>query len=262
MNPFADEIKRRALRAKPDLPTLVPVAAERLDSHDREVARIREAYARRQKGPQGRYSFSNPSHVLVVQERDRELLSMLSRYGIESLEGKRILEIGCGTGYLLRAFLQWGALPENVFGIDLLPERIKQARKLSPHGVRLECGNAAALDFPDASFDLVIQSVVFSSVLDPEMRRQIAREMLRVLRTDSLAIWYDFFFDNPRNTDVRGIRGNEIRSLFPGCQISLQRITLAPPVGRLVGRYSPLMYMLLSQSKILCTHYLGIIKKN
>jgi len=249
------------LKAKPDLPALVPPAVDQIDSIEREAARIREAYARRQKGPPGRYSFLNPSHARAVQDRDGELLSMLSSNGVESLERKRILEIGCGSGYLLRAFLQWGALPENVFGIDLLQERIEQARKLTPVGVSLEWGNAAALDFPDASFDLVMQSVVFSSVLDPKIRQQIAREMLRVLRPGSLAIWYDFFFDNPRNSDVKGIRRSEIRNLFPGCQVSLRRVTLAPPIGRLVGRYSPLVYMLLSRAKILCSHYLGIIKK-
>jgi ubiquinone/menaquinone biosynthesis C-methylase UbiE len=250
------------LKAKNDVPVPVPVAVEQIDFKDREAGRIREAYARRLKGPQGRYSFLEPSHVLLIQERDSELLAMLSRFGVESLEGKRILEIGCGTGYLLRAFLQWGAHPENVVGIDLLQERIEQARKLCPQDVRLECGNAANLDFPDASFDLVIQSVVFSSILDPEMRQQIAGEMLRVLRPGSFALWYDFFFDNPRNPDVRGIRSSEIRNLFPACRICLRRITLAPPIGRLVGRYSPLVYMLLSRSKILCTHYLGLIKKN
>jgi len=239
-----------------------PVRGQPLRAVDVEARRIRETYARRQKDPQSRYSFLNPSHALLIQERDSELLSMLSRCGVESLEGKRILEIGCGTGYLLRAFLQWGALPENVFGIDLLQERIEHARKLCPHGVSLECGNAAALDFPDASFDLVMQSVVFSSILDSEMRQQVAGEMLRVLKPGSFALWYDFFFDNPRNLDVRGIRSSEIRNLFPGCQIYLRRITLAPPIGRLVGHYSPLVYMLLSRSKILCTHYLGLIKKN
>src|SRR6266850_747847 len=234
-----------------------PVRDQSLGSADGEAVRIREAYARRQKGPQGRYSFLDPSHLLLIQERDSELLSMISRYGVESLEGKRILEIGCGTGYLLRAFLQWGALPENVFGIDLLPERIEQARKLCPQRVRLESGNAAALDFPNASFDLVLQSTVLTSILDPEMRQRIAEEMLRVLKPGGFALWYDFFVDNPRNPDVRGVRRSEIRKLFPGCQIHLRRITLAPPIGRLVGRYSPFVYMLLSRSKILCTHYLG-----
>jgi hypothetical protein len=94
------------------------------------------------------------------------------------------------------------------------------------------------------------------------MRQCIATEMLRVLKPGGFVLWYDFFVDNPRNPDVRGVRRREIRKLFPGCQIHLRRITLAPPIGRLVGRYSPFVYMLLSRSKTLCTHYLGLIKKN
>jgi ubiquinone/menaquinone biosynthesis C-methylase UbiE len=198
---------------------------------------------------------------MEIQERDSELLSMLSRYGVDSLKEKRVLDIGCGTGYWLREFLQWGALPENVFGIDLLPERIEEARKLCPHTVSLECGNAAALDFLDSSFDLVLQSTVFTSILDPEMSQRIAAEMLRVLKPGGFVLWYDFFADNPRNPDVRGVRRSEIRQLFPGCEIHLRRITLAPPIGRFVGRYSPLLYTLLSRTRILCTHYLGLINK-
>jgi ubiquinone/menaquinone biosynthesis C-methylase UbiE len=251
------------LKAKTALPVPIPVTVERNEFKDREEARIREAYARRQECPQGTYSFlNNPSFVLQIQERDSGLLSMLSQNGVGSLEGKRILDIGCGTGYWLLAFLQWGVLPENVIGIDLSPERIEQARERCPHGVHLECGNAAALDFPDASFDLVLQATVFTSILDPEISQRIAAEMLRVLKSGGFVVWYDFFLGNPRNPDVRGVRRGEIRRLFPGCQIHLRRITLAPPIGRLVGHYSPFMYMLLSWTKILCTHYLGLIKKN
>jgi len=249
------------VRTKTDPSMRIPLSGEHItECKDREEARIRDAYARRHQGPEAIYSFLNPSFVLMVHEREQELLFMLSRYGVGSLEGKRVLEIGCGTGYWLRAFLQWGAVPENVFGIDLLPERIEQARKMCPQGVHLESTNAATLAFPDASFDLVLQSTVFTSILDPGMRQRVAGEMLRVIRPNGLVIWYDFHVDNPRNPDVLGVRKNEIRQLFPGCQIQHRRITLAPPIGRFVGRYSPLLYTLLSKTRILCTHYLSLIK--
>jgi ubiquinone/menaquinone biosynthesis C-methylase UbiE len=240
----------------------IPFTEERVEFNDHEVARIRKAYARRRQGHPATYSFLNPSHVLQIQERDSELLFVLSRHGVDRLDAKTFLEIGCGTGYWLRAFLQWGALPENVFGIDLLPERLEQARKLCPHGVSLQCGSAASLDLPDTSFDIVLQSTVFSSILDPRMKQRVAAEMLRVVKPGGFVLWYDFFLDNPRNPDVRGIRKREIRRLFPGCQIHIRRITLAPPIARLVGRYSPLLYALLSRTKILCTHYLSLIRKS
>lgn len=101
--------------------------AEPRSSNDQE-ARIREAYARRQDD--GRYSRFNSGHVFLVQECERRLLGLLKRYGHESLQEKKIAEIGCGTGYWLREFIKWGARPENVSGIDLLPNRVAEARRL------------------------------------------------------------------------------------------------------------------------------------
>jgi ubiquinone/menaquinone biosynthesis C-methylase UbiE len=187
---------------------------------------------------------------------------MLSEHGFDSLKGKKILEIGCGSGHWLRAFLQWGAVPENLFGIDLLPGRIEEARRTCPPGVHLECGNAASLGFADGSFDLVLQSTVFTSILDSGMKQRIAAEMLRLLKAKGFVLWYDFHVNNPRNPEVRGIRKSEIKELFPRCRIHLRRTTLAPPIARLVGPSSALLYIMLSRTKILCTHYLGLIERD
>lgn len=73
-------------------------------SSNDEEARIREAYARRQDGD--RYSWFNPGHVVMVQECERRLFCLLKRYGHESLQEKKIAEIGCGTGYWLREFIR------------------------------------------------------------------------------------------------------------------------------------------------------------
>ena len=137
----------------------------------------------------------------MIQEREMEVLSMLSRSGVDSLEEKRILEIGCGTGYWLRALLQWGSDAENIFGIDLLPGRIELARKICPQGVRLECGSAAKLSFPDASFDLVLQSTVFSSILDPEMKQRAAAEMLRVTKPDGFVLLVRLSREQPEQSE-------------------------------------------------------------
>jgi hypothetical protein len=75
---------------------------------------------------------------------------------------------------------------------------------------------------------MIVQSTVFSSILDSDMKRKVASEMVRVLKPDGLIIWYDCFVSNPRNKDVKGITKNEIHQLFPGCQIDLRRVTLAP----------------------------------
>jgi len=89
----------------------------------------------------------------------------------------------------------------------------------------------------------------------------VAAEMIRVLKPGGTICWYDYFVSNPKNLDVRGVGRAEIKTLFPGLNIFLKRITLAPPLGRAIGPVSPRIYRLLSAVKPLCTHYLGFFQK-
>ncbi len=224
-----------------------------------EEDRIRAAYARR--GGDKRYSWLNPGHLFIVQQRERKVLEILKQQGFEGLDHTRILEIGCGSGYWILEFVKWGARPENIVGIDMLPNRIAMAREACPPGVVLECRDAVELDAPDASFDLVLQSTVFTSILADNMRRSIAAQMLRVLKPDGLILWYDYHVNNPSNADVRAIKKREIVQLFPNTTVMLERVTLAPPVARLVARYSWLLCYLLERIPWMRTHYIGVIRK-
>lgn len=254
---FLPQIGEKALR-----PAKIAVIEADMDPFSVETQRIVAAYERR-KGtvPPDRYSVFNPGNTLDSQELEREILGVLDREHFNPLDEKLILDVGCGTGVWLREFVKWGARPEHLVGIDLLPERIENARRLCPRGIRLECANAARLALPNDSFDLVLQSTVFTSILDRSLRHAVAAEILRVLKPNGFIIWYDFHWNNPRNPDVRGIRKHEIRELFSGCRVQLGRVTLAPPIGRLVARHSLLLYMLLSRTKIFCSHYLALIRK-
>ena len=225
-----------------------------------EEARIRAAYAKRQTDD-ARYSYFSMGHLFILQEREQRLLTLLKHNKLAPLHTTQILEVGCGTGHWLREFIKWGAQPENITGIDLLVDRVAEARYLCPEPVRIVYGNAAELPFPDATFDLVVQSTVFTSVLDAMMKQQMASEMLRVMKDDGFILWYDYHVNNPRNPDVRGVKRREISQLFPGCRIQLQRITLAPPLVRLLAPYSWLACYVLGKMPWLCTHYLGLISK-
>jgi ubiquinone/menaquinone biosynthesis C-methylase UbiE len=225
-----------------------------------EEARIRMVYAHRPRSD-ARYSWLSPSHLFSMQERERQLLTLLKRYSFAHLDSYKMLEIGCGTGHWLREFIKWGARPEHIAGVDLLSDRVTEAQKLCPEAVHVQCGSAAALTFPSETFDLVLQSTVFTSVLDARLKQQIATEMLRVVKREGLILWYDYHVNNPWNADVRGVKRQEIAQLFPNCLITLQRITLAPPLVRLLAPYSWLTCYLLGKIPWLCTHYLGVIRK-
>jgi ubiquinone/menaquinone biosynthesis C-methylase UbiE len=224
-----------------------------------EETRIKSVYALRQRV--SLYSWFNPGYLFYIQQLEKRILSLLQTEALHGLSDIKLLEIGCGHGNWLREFIKWGASPNNLTGIDLLPDRVEKAKQLCPPGVELRCGNASKLPFHDDTFDLVVQFTVFSSILDTGMRKEVAREMIRVLKDGGRILWYDFYINNPRNPDVRGIGSHEIAELFPECRIDFHKVSLAPPLSRLLASYSWLACYALERLRLFNTHYLGVIKK-
>ena len=225
-----------------------------------EQSRIRAVFASRQRDP--RYTWSDRAYTFMMQGIERRVLTALSRCGVSSLAGKRVLEIGCGSGHWLRELVQWGADPHDVVGVDLVPPRLHDAKRLCAPEVRLYCGDGGALALTSSSFDLALQVTAFTSILDAELRRHVASEMLRVVKPDGLILWYDFHIQSPWNPGVRAVGKREIGTLFPGCAIALQRVTLAPPIARLAAPVSWFLCTLLETIPLLRTHYLGVIRKH
>lgn len=226
-----------------------------------ELERVRAYYERRggEVSPET-YSYSNPGMLFMLQERQRAVLATLRRYGLLPLAERRVLDVGCGSGGDLRDLVQWGADPRRLVGLDLMADRLRGAVARSPHLHWLR-GDAARLPFADASFDLVSQATLFTSILDAAVRSAIATEMRRVVRPGGLILWYDFWASNPSNRNARGIGGGEIRRLFPDCRIRLQRLTLAPPLARILAPRSLLACQLLAKLPLLRTHYLAAIER-
>lgn len=226
-----------------------------------EIERIRKAYDKRDaRKDEEQYSCLNLAHLYMMQQREVMIIRELGSDGCPSLPDSEILDAGCGMGGVLRDFIKYGALPERCHGIDLLPARVEIARRLSPN-MDFRVGNAELIPFEDSSFDIVLCFTVMSSILDVRMRRHVAAELLRVLKPGGVIIFYDLHMDNPANPDVRGVRKEEVRSLFSGCDISLRRTTLAPPIVRAVAPHSFILCQLLEKIPLLCTHYLGVIRK-
>jgi len=87
------------------------------------------------------------------------------------------------------------------------------------------------LIWEDASFDVVTQFTVFSSILDPDLKEQVAQEMIRVTKPGGYILWFDFFVNNPFNHDVRGIGKREIRGLVSGLPHRIPAFNLRRATG-------------------------------
>jgi len=103
--------------------------------------------------------------------------------------GQRVLDVACGTGVVAIAAARTGA---QVTGLDLTPELIARAREnsaITGDAIDWHEGDAEALPFPDASFDMVLSQFGHMFAPRPEV---VTREMLRVLKpggTIAFATW-------------------------------------------------------------------------
>ena len=232
-----------------------------MNSDSSDVIRISIEYDRRAREiPDDFYSLGKPANLLMHTQTIRNCISALRRGSLFPLNGLRIADIGCGVGTWLLEFLQWGADSEYIAGIDLMPARLERARRRLPQA-DLHVGSASELPWPDASFDLVSQMLVFENMFDPALKRTVAKEMLRVLKPDGAILWFDLRVDNPRNPEVKGLRKKEIWSLFPGCAVDLIPTLLAPPLSRIIAGRSWVLGEALHALPFLCTHYAGLIRK-
>jgi SAM-dependent methyltransferase len=224
-----------------------------------EMSRVRVEYARRAGQQSTRYGLFDAAALQHSQSVERQLLAALKRHGLAQLTEARILDVGCGSGGLLRRFVEYGATPENLFGLDLLEDRIEQARRRNP-ALNWQAGSAHELPYPDGSFDVVTLYVVLSSILDPEMRRRVAGEAVRVTKPGGVVICHDFCYDNPRNAQVVGIPPRELRTLFGlgGRRCEFRRVVLAPPLARRIAPRLPWLSQSLEALRLLNTHTLAV----
>jgi len=98
--------------------------------------------------------------------------------------GQRILDIGCGKGYLLYDFTQ--VVPGvEIYGIDISEYAIRNAKEEIKD--RLRVGNATALPWPDRHFDLAISIQTLHNLHCYDLDKAL-REMERVAKRKYLCV--------------------------------------------------------------------------
>ncbi|MDX1664350.1 MAG: class I SAM-dependent methyltransferase [Candidatus Promineifilaceae bacterium] len=225
----------------------------------RRLASVYKAY-RADSSIVSRWSTENAGNRLILRERNDALAQLLAQHEYIPLTGRRVLDLGCGSGDVLASLSELGADAGALIGMDLLPERVSRALQKFPT-IDFLNGNGENLSFPAQSFDLVLLFTVFTSILDLQVAQNVAAEVERILRPGGSVVWYDFRYDNPRNPHVRGVTRREISALFPSFTRYLHPITLFPPLARRLGPFTMHLYPLLARLPFLRTHYLGLLIK-
>lgn len=231
--------------------------------HEKEIERVKKYYTTRiedhKKNP------SSPSMTLasayMVKRKEEAFLKGVKCLGIKEFATKSLLEVGCGGGSWIAKWTTLGIPQRSLYGVDIMEEYVDASKKLTPFPENIHAASITHLPFADEAFDLVSQSTLFTSILDPQARQKGAQELLRVLKKGGYVFWYDFRYPSPQNPNVRQVNKKELYTLFPHCKIYVVSLTLLPPLLRRVAPLSLTLCSLLEKIPFLRSHYLAIIQK-
>lgn len=124
-----------------------------------------------------------------------------------------VLDVGCGSGADMYQLFRLGYRPENVTGIDILPERIAVASGLYSH-VRWVLGDASRMEFADGSFNVLFESTMFATIADDELSCRIAAEMVRVCKPGGYLVLQDWRWWRPGDSRYRALHRRRVARLF------------------------------------------------
>jgi ubiquinone/menaquinone biosynthesis C-methylase UbiE len=99
------------------------------------------------------------------------------------IQGKKIIDCGCGRGQYVQALLRYGA---DAYGIDFEVEKVSGFKRDHPEvAERVRAGNIEAMEFGDASFDVALLNEVLEHV--PDEKRALD-EIHRILKPKGILI--------------------------------------------------------------------------
>jgi ubiquinone/menaquinone biosynthesis C-methylase UbiE len=145
------------------------------------------------------------------------MLDLLMQEGPEK-PPRCIVDVGCGTGRLLRAVsVRW---PEaQLIGVDPAGQMVSQAGRLCPKAT-FKLASAESLPLPDESADIVLSSISFHHWADQEEGLQ---EIARVLRPEGLFCLADHTFRLAELFGGKVRSRDQIRGLLMGAGLAVRQ---------------------------------------
>jgi ubiquinone/menaquinone biosynthesis C-methylase UbiE len=176
------------------------------------------------------------------QEERAAALAEAIRSFVQPDGGEHALDVGTGAGALALAL---APLVRDVVGVDVEPALLERARALAPENATFVEGDATALPFPDAAFDLTGTLRTLHHVHRPELAvaelARVTRPQGRILVVDQLApldpleaLALDRFERARADDHERLLSDQDLRSIFDVNRLGLireHRVTEVRQVG-------------------------------
>lgn len=146
-------------------------------------------------------SYQEKGRAFILPPCDWEKFDLTERpshgyvYSVKCLgdiRGKKVLDLGCGTGWLSVILAKRGA---NVEAIDISTEAIRIAVEMAKvnqvaEKINFKVGSIYELDYPSDYFDFVIGQAILHHIRD---KTKLAEQLFRILKLGGEAVFFEAF---------------------------------------------------------------------
>jgi SAM-dependent methyltransferase len=166
----------------------------RIDKDDNDI--VKDYWQRRYEkkfsiGSSGHVSFNEHYNSFVYRAYERALKKALARYGRPA--GKRVMDVGSGTGYWVEFYRKAGAA--EISGMDLTDISVEKLRERYP-AYRFDVADIGSPSFePDGSFDIVSCMDVLYYITDDNAFSRALANLAACLKPDGVLLITDTFRD-------------------------------------------------------------------
>lgn len=116
------------------------------------------------------------------RQKASKMLTTLRHFrGDDDLDGLRVVDLGCSTGFIADEFRRAGA---DVVGVDIDSPGLASARRRFGAGIGFLSADGERLPLPDESIDIVVFNHIYEHVVDADA---VMDEIVRVLAPGGLA---------------------------------------------------------------------------
>ncbi len=132
--------------------------------------------------------------------RSKKIIGLLSRVDLKIYKNMKILDVGCGTGYMVAMFADLGA---TIFGFDISNDLIKTTnqRFMNYDNVKLFCGNIQNIGVQENFFDLITSSAVLQHITCDKHLHQSLCNLFALLKPNGYILLFETVFSEQGKND-------------------------------------------------------------
>lgn len=122
-----------------------------------------------------------------------------------NVKGKRVLEIGVGTGKTLRALINKDAA--MIIAIDTSTRAVNECKTLENYKVKILKADVLDMPFKDGEFDVIVCNYILNNLVEKD-RKKAVKEIKRVLAKSGKIYFEDFAIGDLREEKGKKIEKN------------------------------------------------------